>query len=79
MEDFITVAIFSYPHEIAILKHRLNLENITYFFENEATVSVMPMYSIAVGGIKLKVHPNDSETVKAILKELDGEQHLKVV
>ncbi len=79
MEDFITVAIFSYPHEIAILKHQLNLEGIPYFFENEATISVMPMYSIAVGGIKLKVHPNDSEAVKAILNELDSEQHLKIV
>ncbi|HLA54863.1 MAG TPA: hypothetical protein VK623_02080 [Flavobacterium sp.] len=72
MEDFITVAVFNYPHEITILKHRLNLEGIPYFFENETSVSVVPMYSIALGGIKLKIHPNDSETVRKILDELES-------
>jgi hypothetical protein len=72
MEDFITIAVFSYPHEITILKHRLNLEGISYYFENENAISVVPMYSIALGGIKLKIHPNDSETVRGILDELEN-------
>ena len=77
LEDFITIAVFNYPHEITILKHRLNLEGIPYFFENENAVSVVPMYSIALGGIKLKIHPNDSEAVKKILNELEnGNLHI---
>lgn len=79
MEDFITIAVFNYPHEITILKHRLNMEGIHYYFENETTASVAPMYSLAFGGIRLKIHPNDSETVKAILQELDGNPNLKIV
>jgi hypothetical protein len=78
MEDFITIAVFSYPHEIIVLKHRLEQEDIPYFFENETTLSVAPMYSNALGGIKLKVHPNDFEAVRQILEELNG-PNLKIV
>jgi len=79
MEDFITIAVFSYQHEIEVLKHMLDREGIAYYFENETSLSVMPMYSIAMGGIKLKIHPNDAETVKAILDRLDDKSNLKIV
>jgi hypothetical protein len=72
MEAFETIAIFNYTHEIVILKHRLDQEGISYFFENEATLGIAPFYSNALGGIKLKIHPNDFETVKGILEELRG-------
>ena len=67
MEDFVTVAVFNYPYEIVILKHVLNEAQLTYYFENEMMTSVAPMYSQALGGIKLKVHPNDVEIVQEIL------------
>ena len=79
MEDFITIAVFNYQHEIEILKHRLNMEGVVYFFENETTLQVAPMYSVALGGIKLKIHPNDTETVIAILDELNDENNLRIV
>ncbi len=79
MEKFITIAVFNYPHEIAILKHRLEQEGIVYFFQNETTASVAPMYSFAIGGIKLKIHPNDVETVELILAELNKPDHLKII
>lgn len=79
MEDFITIAVFNYPHEITILKHRLEQEGLQYYFENETTASVAPMYSVAFGGIKLKIHPNDMETVKVILEELNGNNSMKIV
>lgn len=79
MEDFITIAIFNYQHEIEILKHRLNMEGIAYYFENETTLSVVPMYSMALGGIRLKIHPNDTAEVKAILKDLDENSNLRIV
>lgn len=72
MEQFKTIATFSYPHEIVVLKHRLELEGIPYFFENEKTLEVAPFYSNALGGIRLKVHPNDFTTVQSILDELRG-------
>ena len=79
MEDFITIAIFYYIHEIEILKHRLDQEELQYYFENEIMSSVVPMYSSALGGIKLKIHPNDFESVKAILQEMRYDNNLKIV
>ncbi|MFV5701391.1 DUF2007 domain-containing protein [Flavobacterium sp. XS2P12] len=72
MEDFQTIAIFNYSHEIVVLKHILDQEGISYFFENEMTLSVAPFYSNALGGIKLKVHPNDFEKVQEILDHLNN-------
>ncbi|MBP8065876.1 MAG: DUF2007 domain-containing protein [Flavobacterium sp.] len=79
MNNFITAAIFNYPHEITVLKHLLEQSEIEYFFENETMMNIAPMYSQALGGIKLKVHPDDVETVREILKKLDDESHLKIV
>jgi hypothetical protein len=77
MNHFITVAIFNYPNEIAVLKSILDNEGIAYFFENETIVSVDPFASLAYGGIKLKIHPNDREVVQAILDNLESQ--LKIV
>ncbi|MEN2398506.1 DUF2007 domain-containing protein [Flavobacterium sp. MC2016-06] len=72
MESFKTIAIFNYDYEIVILKHLLEQEEIPYFFENEITLSVVPFYSAPLGGIKLKVHPNDFEQVQEILDNLNN-------
>ena len=77
MESFKTIAIFNYQHETVVLKHLLDQEEIPYFFENEITLSVVPMYTSALGGIKLKVHPNDFEEVQQILDNLNSP--LKIV
>jgi hypothetical protein len=77
MKDFVTVAVFNLPTEIAVLKSILENEGIQYFFENETIVSIDPFASIAYGGIKLKVHRNDEELVRSILDNLDS--HLRVV
>lgn len=79
MENFVTVAIFNYPHEIAVLRSRLDLEGIPHYFENETLVDVVPMYSLAVGGIRLKVHHKDAPLVKQILKEIDENPGLYIV
>jgi len=79
MEKFVTIAIFNYPHEITVLKHRLEQEEIAFFFENETMMNIVPMYSQALGGIKLKVHPEDEEQAKEILTEFNGNENLKIV
>ena len=79
MNDFITVAVFNYPHEIAVLKHLLEQSEIEYFIENETMMNIAPMYSQALGGIKLKVHPKDADTVKEIVKKLNDDSNLKIV
>ena len=79
MEKFVTIAIFNYPHEITILKHRLEQEEIQFFFENETMMNIVPMYSQALGGIKLKVHPEDEALAKEIVTEFNGDENLKIV
>ena len=79
MEAFITIAIFDYIHEIEILKHLLDQEGLQYYFQNELMSSIVPMYSTALGGIKLKIHPNDFESVKTILQEMRYDNNLKIV
>jgi len=71
MEEFKTISVFNYTHEIVILKHRLDQEGIQYFFKNETMSSIAPFYSNALGGIKLKIHPNDFEIVQTILDQLN--------
>ena len=79
MKEFVTVAIFNFPHETYILKNLIENEGISYFFENETLVAIDPFVSIAYGGIKLKVHPNDLERTKVILDRFKNDNHLKIV
>jgi hypothetical protein len=77
MQNFIVVAAFNLPSDIPIIKSILEHEGIPYFFENETIISVDPFASIAFGGIKLKVHPEDAAFVKEIIDNLDSK--LRVV
>ncbi|MBF4515321.1 DUF2007 domain-containing protein [Flavobacterium sp. ANB] len=77
MESFKTIAVFNYQHETIVLKHLLEQEQIPYYFENEMTLSVVPFYTTALGGIKLRIHPNDFERVQEILDNLNNP--LKIV
>lgn len=72
MKDFITLAVFTYPHEYAVLKLLLEQEHINHFFENEMMIGVFPFYSNALGGIHLKVHRNDLERAREIISSLDN-------
>jgi hypothetical protein len=69
MEAFITIAVFDYIHEIEILKHRLDQEGLQYYFQNEFIYCSNVLN--CTWGIKLKIHPNDFASVKAILQKCD--------
>lgn len=69
MNNFIVAAVYTYPHEIPVIKHLLEEAEISHYFENETMAGIAPMYSHAFGGIRLRVHPNDLETVKDILDQ----------
>ncbi len=80
MLDFEKIAVFSFPHEYAVLQLLLEKEHIRFFFQNETAIGVMPFYSNAIGGIFLKVHPDDVEAAKAILSSFnDASTNLKIV
>jgi hypothetical protein len=79
MEDFKTIAVFNYAHEIIILKSILENEGILFLFENENLISIDPLASYAYGGIKLKIHKNDFDIVHEILDNLNNNSNLKIV
>lgn len=79
MKDFKTIAVFTYSHEIVVIKHLLEQEDIPFYFENETIASIVPLYANALGGIQLKVHFNDIERAKTILKELEQNFTLRIV
>lgn len=80
MENFVTLAVFTYPHEYQVLKLLLEQEEIQFFFQNETMVGVIPFYSNALGGIRLKVHPLDRERAQEILDSFNNQSnYLKLV
>jgi len=68
-EKFITVLTVTFPHEVAVIRSRLESEGITCFVKDELTVQVYPFYSNALGGVKLQVLEKDLNQTVAILKE----------
>lgn len=79
MEDFKTIAIFTFPSEYAVLQHLFEQASLRFVFQNETMISVLPFHSNAFGGIRLKVHPQDIEKAKAIIVSLEDDSHLTVV
>ena len=77
MTEFITIATFNFAHEVMVLKTILDREGIPYLFQNENLVSIDPFASLAYGGMKLKIHPNDIQKVQTILDNLNN--NLKIV
>jgi len=67
MNDLVTVAVFTYPHEMAVVRAHLESEDITCFAQDEHTVAANPFYSNLVGGIKLQVRAGDVSRAREIL------------
>lgn len=66
---FITVAVFNYAHELSIIRSRIEAEGIECKTIDELTVQVNPLYSPAIGGVKLQVKESDARQAIEILKE----------
>ena len=79
MENYKTIAIFTYPSEYAVLKHLLQQRNIRFVFLNETMISVLPFHSNAIGGIRLNVHKEDVVVAKEIIDNLNNPSRLDIV
>lgn len=67
----ITFKTFDNSIDAHILKIKLESEGITCFLFDENIVSVNPLYSNLVGGIKLKINEEDLIHAKNIVTELE--------
>lgn len=71
-ERLVTIATFSHPTEAHILKGRLEAEGIPCFLGDEHIIAAQPLYSVAVGGVKLRVTEGDEQEARAMLARIQG-------
>jgi hypothetical protein len=67
-ENYITILTATYPYELVVAQSILEAGGIVFFIKDELTALVNPLYSNAIGGIKLQVRPDDAEQAIALLK-----------
>ncbi len=80
MKDFLCLATFTYSHEYLVLKLRFDHDRIRHFFQNETLIGLLPLSSVAFGGIRLMVHPSDISKAKKIIDSLNNKtSHLRIV
>jgi len=79
MEDFKTIAFFTFPSEYVVLKLLFDQEGIDYIFLHETMIGVLPFHSNAFGGIRLQVHKKDIEKAEKIMNDLNDATNLKIV
>lgn len=79
MTNYVVAAVFTYSYEFAVLRLILEQRNISHFFQNETMLNILPFHSVALGGIRLLVHPKDLDTVLEIIDDLKYNKDLKKV
>jgi len=65
--EFVTVATFDFSTDAHIAMGRLQAEGIACHLMDEYLVQTDQLYSPAIGGIKLRVAPEDEQRALAIL------------
>ena len=64
----VTVTTASELMEANIMKSKLQSEGINCFLADEVTIGINPLYSPALGGIRVQVSSHDLELARQILK-----------
>ena len=67
MNQFQTVALFTYPTDLSVAKSFLESHDIECFVQDELTIQVHNFYSNAIGGIKLQVKYQDFKKARNLL------------
>ena len=69
--DFLLLRSFDNYISASLTLARLDEEGITCYLKDEYTVTIDPILSNAVGGIKLMVHPDDFEEASKLITGFD--------
>jgi hypothetical protein len=71
MEDiFELIGSYQYSSEAIIIKGKLESEGIEVFMRDNYTVDANPLYSNAVGGVKLFINSNDYLKAKEVIAQV---------
>ena len=66
---WVTIYRFTYPHEAITICSKLEGEGIECILQDQLTTQVMPLYSNALGGVKLQVKESDVPAALEILMQ----------
>lgn len=67
---FTLIGRFQYSSEALIFKGKLESEGIEVFMRDSATIDANPLYSNAIGGIKLYVKNEDMDNAKQVVSQI---------
>jgi hypothetical protein len=67
---YVLIGRFQYSSEALIYKGKLESEGIEVFIRDNNTVDANPLYSNAIGGVKLFVNTIDAEKAHSILSQI---------
>ena len=71
MENWVYLYAYTLPNEAHLARVKLESEGIKVHLKDELTIQANPLYSEAIGGVKLFVQKEDLERAKAILISID--------
>ena len=69
MPNLVTIWSFAYQHQLLTIRAQMEAEGIETFTGDELIIQIDPLYSNALGGIKLMVYPQDVPRATEILAE----------
>ncbi len=70
--SLITIKTFENAVEAHLLRLKLENEGIQCFLVDENTVSLNPLFNIAIGGIKLRIDESDETKAKELIAEMEN-------
>lgn len=69
MSKYRTIAVFTYPAEAAVIKSKLQSEQIPVFLKDEFTIATDPFATNALGGVKMYVYKEDVLKAVGIIEQ----------
>lgn len=73
MDKIVVFETFYNPIEANIVKSRLIDSGVQCFLSDENTITINPLYTQALGGVKLHLFERDAELARSILQAEEGE------
>ena len=78
MKNFVEIATFTLPHELAVVRTLLESHEIECLVNDELTVQVHNFYSNAIGGIVLQVAEKNIFEAEKLLKDHGFEEYVSL-
>lgn len=72
----ITIASFDNYIEAEIFRSRLESFNIKTYIADDNITTMNPLYSFAVGGVKVQVHRSDAERAYEVFRSIESGDYI---